>query len=696
MANRRQKLINADVDGALSDAPIDGSLYARQDGGWVVVGSGTAVTSFNTRTGAITPLQSDYDSFFLTPTEADALFLTPAEGDAAYYTRTLLDGGQLDNRYFTETEVNNTFLSIVNAGNLYYTRVLLDGGALDPRYYTKTEITSLIAVYLQDVRDDTNPVLGGNLDADGNSITGIGTLRTDFALVVTEPTLVRQLQIDVNGTNLDINTVNADNLTFTSTIGVIGAYQFFDAAEFQLRDGMDFIMYDTTGLESVTNVLTTGADYTTTFTNAVNWQVNGLSGNFRLADGAGLQVNDPTDAISAVWEMSGTGEFNLTSTSAVSYALREWTNMTLWDGAELVLEEGGLLRQVNSLRTRQSDFGYIGTTSEYSFAWTGGAVVSFEGMSQIDMSTGIRFDPSSSQPWITLDSISSGDIWTSQGAGISVGESGKKGEAAIHMTYRGDGRGFVGMGTVDDTAGTGGRPSGSHFDFTYNTFDIRAVGRLFVGNSAGNVNAVSYIDRPTLRGSINVEGQAAGSYAGYSISNRVMYMDNGSVGGLYDEVNDHWRFRADTSASGINLYFGTAVSLGTQSATATDNITGGFVRHFDSVNYPIGIAPLPHINISDTTTVTDTHQLKALRWTGGVAGLDVILVNDPTIRIGSWGMIVNESGTDKDIRGGAGVTLYWYDGTGGTTGDRSLNDGGACTWWKLSDTTYRVWGIGVS
>lgn len=73
------------------------------------------------------------------------------------------------------------------------------------------------------------------------------------------------------------------------------------------------------------------------------------------------------------------------------------------------------------------------------------------------------------QPWISVDSVSTGDNWTNQGAGISVGESGKKGSAAIHMTYNGDGSGYVGMGTIDDTAGTGGRPAFSHIDFTYNS-----------------------------------------------------------------------------------------------------------------------------------------------------------------------------------------------------------------------------------
>lgn len=38
------------------------------------VESATGVDSFNTRTGAVTPQQSDYDSFFLTQAEADALY----------------------------------------------------------------------------------------------------------------------------------------------------------------------------------------------------------------------------------------------------------------------------------------------------------------------------------------------------------------------------------------------------------------------------------------------------------------------------------------------------------------------------------------------------------------------------------------------------------------------------------------------
>ncbi len=58
-------------------------------------------------------------------------------GDARYYTRTLLDGGQLDSRYYTETELDGGQLD-----NRYYTETELDAGQLDNRYYTETELNA--------------------------------------------------------------------------------------------------------------------------------------------------------------------------------------------------------------------------------------------------------------------------------------------------------------------------------------------------------------------------------------------------------------------------------------------------------------------------------------------------------------------------------------------------------------------------
>ena len=61
---------------------------------------------------------------------------TSSDHDFKYYTKTLLDGGQLDNRY--------------------YTQALLNNGQLDNRYYTETEIDDKVS-YLE-ARDNTNDI----------------------------------------------------------------------------------------------------------------------------------------------------------------------------------------------------------------------------------------------------------------------------------------------------------------------------------------------------------------------------------------------------------------------------------------------------------------------------------------------------------------------------------------------------------
>jgi hypothetical protein len=70
---------NLHAAGLVPDPPLmaGSSKFLREDGLWALPptsGGGGAVTSVFGRTGAVTALQSDYDSFFL----------TPAEGNAAY------------------------------------------------------------------------------------------------------------------------------------------------------------------------------------------------------------------------------------------------------------------------------------------------------------------------------------------------------------------------------------------------------------------------------------------------------------------------------------------------------------------------------------------------------------------------------------------------------------------------------------
>lgn len=56
-----------------------------------------------------------------------------------------------------------------------------------------------------------------------------------------------------------------------------------------------------------------------------------------------------------------------------------------------------------------------------------------------------------SNAWLTVESLNSGANGVEQAAGITVGESGQKGAAAMHFTYTGDGYGHIGMGSVSST-----------------------------------------------------------------------------------------------------------------------------------------------------------------------------------------------------------------------------------------------------
>lgn len=103
--------------------------------------------------------------------------------------------------------------------------------------------------------------------------------------------------------------------------------------------------------------------------------------------------------------------------------------------------------------------------------------------------------------WLTVDSSSSGGNGVEQGAGISVGENGYKGNASIHLTYTGDGYGHLGMGTVDAVSGI---PAKSAIKFFYqsNVADFQATPTVLGSQvwHAGNDGAGSGLDADLLQG----------------------------------------------------------------------------------------------------------------------------------------------------------------------------------------------------
>ena len=149
--------------GVAPTTPADGDIWCDASGFYVRLSGVTYnlrdsdVTSFNTRTGAITPQQEDYDAFFL----------TPAEGNAAY-------------------------------APLVHTHV-------------EADITDLGA-YIENVVEDLTPELGADLDALGNDVINLDQITFTEKATATAPVAAKG-QIWVRG-----DTPNT--LIFTDDTGV--------------------------------------------------------------------------------------------------------------------------------------------------------------------------------------------------------------------------------------------------------------------------------------------------------------------------------------------------------------------------------------------------------------------------------------------------------------------------------------------
>lgn len=135
---------NTSVDGRIASASIedlsDVAIMAPTDGqvltydtvnGWQAETIPSGVTDHGLLTGLSDDDHTQYHN--------------DARGDVRYYTKTLLDGGQLDTRYYTETEVDTLLSGKANTSHTHTTSNITDLGTytgFDSRYYTEAEINA--------------------------------------------------------------------------------------------------------------------------------------------------------------------------------------------------------------------------------------------------------------------------------------------------------------------------------------------------------------------------------------------------------------------------------------------------------------------------------------------------------------------------------------------------------------------------
>lgn len=151
----------------------------------------------------------------------------------------------------------------------------------------------------------------------------------------------------------------------------------------------------------------------------------------------------------------------------------------------------------------------------------------------------------------------------------------------------------------------------------------------------------------------------------------------------------------------VDLYADGSLRLRTQLHTAADNQTGVAITGPDGTLTPAGLAGSKdrNISIAGVNRLQNSWQISTLRVTGATSTLQTensTGTAQTDIRAGSKWYVWNMSGGTTSIAAGTGVTLTWLDGAGGATGTRTLADRGQCTVQKLSDTSYFIWGIGLT
>ena len=215
--------------------------------------------------------------------------------------------------------------------------------------------------------------------------------------------------------------------------------------------------------------------------------------------------------------------------------------------------------------------------------------------------------------------------------------------------------------------------------------------RIYPGN-----NATGYIDGPTTRGSINVNGAQAGSYSGYSISNNLIFMYNGTAGGIYDEVQDEWKLRFDTNATGVILYADGVPEMQMQNSDTTANTSGAQVKDHQQTYRDVGFNHVKEILFNASDTLEDIHAGCILNKTG--SGTVVLtLAADSQFPNGSMCTVLNHgTGGSLTISDGS-EAMYIMDGSGTVTDNTGfvLAVAGVITIWRKGTSAYYVWGAGI-
>lgn len=256
---------------------------------------------------------------------------------------------------------------------------------------------------------------------------------------------------------------------------------------------------------------------------------------------------------------------------------------------------------------------------------------------------------SKSNPWLTLNSTTSGGTGTDQGAGVSIGESGYKGGAALHLTYTGDGKGHIGMGTVDPDTGI---PEFSVMELHYRGREVSFKGALQLPGATtleGGTNGLKISNAGN--GSVDI-GNRNNGYTHYQSSADKHY--------FYGDVHVQGRFVGD--GSGLT---GTA-SLRARGTTKAD-VGLSKIPNLQATDQATGNTLMTRDDSGDTwarlfrSTYASTNSTIAAIYTSRQVGGDYIRPSTPAQVMDALGAIAVERGRASDLRLNKYTYLNDYD-----------------------------------
>lgn len=307
--------------------------------------------------------------------------------------------------------------------------------------------------------------------------------------------------------------------------------------------------------------------------------------------------------------------------------------------------------------------------------------------------------------WLTIDSSSSGGNGVEQGAGISIGESGYKGAAAVHITYTGDGYAHWGMGAVDAVTNI---PAQRFMRSFYTSKNVEFYGTVtateFSGPLAGNASTATSLQTTRSINGTNFNGTANITTANWGTARTLSF--TGDVAGSAS-VNGSQNVATAMTLANSGVTAGTYTKLTVDAkgrATSGGSLTAADIPELTLDKLPsstykrsVRVATTANITLSGVQTIDGVT----------VAAGDRVLVKNQTtaaqngIYVVSSGAWTRAADADNSSEIGAAVVAVDSGSAGGgemwtttfkttdTIGTTSMN------WYEVLFNT-GTWGINIT